>query len=216
MATKETIKKAFIDYVLTEGKRPNSVYVFAKKQKMSEAEFYDFYTSFDAIEEGIWTDIGQTVINEVKTQEVWAGYAAREKALSFFYSFFELLKRDRSFAVYSLKNAPKGLQTPKVFEGLKTLFLNFSDEILNEGLESGELSDRKFFAKRYKDALWAQLVFVLHFWVKDTSAGFEKTDEAIEKGINVAFDLFQRSPIDNLLDYGKFLMQNGSLKEFVS
>src|SRR5215217_2062404 len=212
MATKETIKKAFIDYVLTEGKRPNSVYVFAKKQKMSEAEFYDFYTSFDAIEEGIWTDIGQTVINEVKTQEVWAGYAAREKALSFFYSFFELLKRDRSFAVYSLKNAPKGLQTPKVFEGLKTLFLNFSDEILNEGLESGELSDRKFFAKRYKDALWAQLVFVLHFWVKDTSAGFEKTDEAIEKGINVAFDLFQRSPIDNLLDYGKFLMQNGSLK----
>lgn len=216
MATKETIKKTFIDYVLTEGKRPNSVYVFAKKQKMSEAEFYDFYASFDAIEEGIWTDIGQTVINEVKTQDVWAGYAAREKALSFFYSFFELLKRDRSFAVYSLKNAPKGLQTPKVFEGLKTLFLNFSDEILNEGLESGELSDRKFFAKRYKDALWAQLVFVLHFWVKDSSAGFEKTDEAIEKGINVAFDLFQRSPIDNLLDYGKFLMQNGSLKEFVS
>ncbi len=216
MATKETIKKAFIDYVLTEGKRPNSVYVFAKKQKMSEAEFYDFYASFDAIEEGIWTDIGQTVINEVKGQDVWAGYAAREKALSFFYSFFELLKRDRSFSVYSLKHAPKGLQTPKVFEGLKTLFLNFSDEILNEGLESGELSDRKFFAKRYKDALWAQLVFVLHFWVKDSSAGFEKTDEAIEKGINVAFDLFQRSPIDNLLDYGKFLMQNGSLKEFVS
>ncbi|PJJ79690.1 TetR family transcriptional regulator C-terminal domain-containing protein [Mucilaginibacter auburnensis] len=216
MATKETIKKAFIDYVLTEGKRPNSVYVFAKKQKMSEADFYDLYASFDAIEEGIWTDIGQTVISEVKAQDVWAGYAAREKALSFFYSFFELLKRDRSFAVYSLKHAPKGLQTPKVFEGLKNLFLNFSDEILNEGLESGELSDRKFFAKRYKDALWAQLVFVLHFWIKDSSAGFEKTDEAIEKGINVAFDLFQRSPIDNLLDYGKFLMQNGSLKEFVS
>ncbi|RYY32799.1 MAG: TetR/AcrR family transcriptional regulator, partial [Sphingobacteriaceae bacterium] len=39
------------------------------------------------------------------------------------------------------------------------------------------------------------------------------TDEAIEKGLNVTFDLFERSPIDNLIDYGKFLYQNGGIKE---
>ena len=54
---------------------------------------------------------------------------------------------------------------------------------------------------------------MLNFWINDASAGFEKTDEAIEKGVNVTFDLFQRSPIDNLLEYGKFLAKNGSLKE---
>jgi len=53
-----------------------------------------------------------------------------------------------------------------------------------------------------------QFAFVLNFWIKDQSAGFEKTDEAIEKGVNVTFDFFQRSPIDNLLEYGKFLAQN--------
>ena len=212
MANKENVKKAFIDYVLTEGSKPKSVYSFAKKQKMSEADFYDHFGSFDGLEKCIWTDIGESVITEIKQQEVWNGYSSREKVLSFFYGFFERLKKDRSFAVYSINNVPKGFSTPKVFEGLKELFLEFAAELINDGLENGELSDRKFFAKRYKDALWAQLIFVLHFWVRDESAGFEKTDEAIEKGLNVTFDLFQRSPIDNLLEYGKFLAQNSDLK----
>jgi hypothetical protein len=82
-----------------------------------------------------------------------------------------------------------------------------------EGIESNELSERKFFSNRYKDALWVQLVFVLHFWINDSSTGFEKTDEAIEKGVNVTFDLFQRSPIDNLIEYGKFLATHGGIKQ---
>ena len=213
MATTESIKKAYIDYVLTEGAQPKSVYIFAKKNKITEAEFYKHFGSFDAVEQNIWTDTAKKTIEEIKGQDVWAGYAAREKALSFFYSFFELLKDNRSFAVYSIKRLPKGFATPRVFEGIKEVFESFSTEILNEGLESGELSDRKFFSKRYKDALWVQFVFVLHFWINDDSAGFEKTDEAIEKGVNVTFDLFQRSPIDNLFEYGKFLAKNGGIKE---
>jgi hypothetical protein len=47
----------------------------------------------------------------------------------------------------------------------------------------------------------------------DDSKDFEKSDEAVEKGINVAFDLFQRSPIDNLFEYGKFLTRNSKFKE---
>lgn len=213
MATIEGIQKAYIDYVLTEGEQPKSVYLFAKKNKMAEEEFYRFFGSFDAIEQYTWTNIMQRTIAEIKTQEVWSQYTSREKALSFFYSFFELLKSSRSFAVYSIKKQPKGFSTPLIFTDLKEIFENFADDILKEGLESGELSDRKFFSKRYKDALWIQFVFVLNFWINDNSTGFEKTDEAIEKGVNVTFDLFERSPIDNLFEYGKFLAKNGGVKE---
>jgi hypothetical protein len=213
MATVESIKKAYIDYVLTEGHQPASVYIFAKKNKMTEVEFYQFFGSFDAIEQNIWTGWAQDTLTEIKAQEVWPEYSSREKALSFFYAFFELIKSSRSFTVYSVNNQPKGFTTPRVFEGLKELYENFAEVIINEGIESGELADRKFFSKKYKDALWIQFVFVLNFWINDSSAGFEKTDEAIEKGVNVTFDLFQRSPIDNLLEYGKFLAKNGGMKE---
>ncbi|ASU35929.1 TetR family transcriptional regulator C-terminal domain-containing protein [Mucilaginibacter xinganensis] len=213
MATIESIQKAYIDFVLTEGQQPKSVYVFAKKNKMAEEEFYRFFGSFDAIEQSIWTGLAVKTISEIKGQDVWSQYSAREKALSFFYSFFELLKGSRSFVVYSVKKQPKTFGTPQIFTGMKDVFENFCNDLILEGLESNELSERKFFSNRYKDALWVQLVFVLNFWINDNSTGFEKTDEAIEKGINVTFDLFQRSPIDNLFEYGKFLAKNGGLKE---
>lgn len=212
MATKEKIQSAYIDYVLTEGKKPNSVFVFAKKNKFAEEEFYKYFGSFDAIDAEVWSSLFITTISEVKTQEIWETYSVREKALSFYYTFFELLKSKRSFVTYSMANFKKGLHTPAQLKESKEIFEEFSKELINDGLESGEINERKFISGKYKDALWVQFAFLLNFWLKDQSAGFEKTDEAIEKGINVTFDLFQRSPIDNLLDYGKFLAQNAGFK----
>lgn len=213
MATREKIEHAYMDYVLTHGEQPKSVYIFTRKQKLTEEAFYKHFGSFEGVEQSIWTDLMHTTILEVQGQEIWIKYAAREKALSLFYSFFELLKNTRSFAVYSTEKMPRHMGTPKLLQGLKTAFENFTTVILQEGLDSSELADRKFFSDRYKDALWLQFSFILDFWIRDTSAGFEKTDEAIEKGLNVTFDLFQRSPIDNLLEYGKFLIKNGGFSE---
>jgi hypothetical protein len=213
MATVESIQSAYIDYVLTEGHEPKSVYLFAKNNGMTEEEFYRFFGSFEAIEQAIWSELARKTVTEIKNQDVWAQYSARERALSFFYSFFELLKSSRSFAIYSLKKQPRTLSTPRILDNTRVIFESFAEEILRDGLETGELTDRKFFSNKYKDALWMQFSFVLKFWISDNSAGFEKTDEAIEKGVNVTFDLFQRSPIDNLIDYGKFLAKNGGLKE---
>lgn len=213
MATIEGIQNAYIDHVLTEGAEPKSIYLFAKNNEMTEEEFYRFFGSFEAIEQSIWADLARRTIDEIKTQEIWAQYSSREKALSFFYSFFELLKSKRSFAVYSIKKHQRHLSHPRILDNLKVIVDSFADDIIKDGLESGELADRRFLTKRYKDGLWIQFGFVLNFWINDNSAGFEKTDEAIEKGVNVTFDLFQRSPIDNLLDYGKFLVKNGNFKE---
>ena len=213
MASAEQIKNSYIDYVLTNGEPPKSVYTFVKKLKITEADFYKMFGSFDAIEKAVWEDLTLQAIITIKEQEVWSRYTSREKMLSFFYSYIELLKTKRSFIIYTLKKDPKKITTPLVLSGSRLVFESFAEDIVNEGLDSGELADRKFLSKRYKDALWVQFAFIINFWMNDDSAGFEKTDEAIEKGINVTFDLFQRSPIDNLIEYGKFLTRNGKFKE---
>jgi hypothetical protein len=64
MATIESIQKAYIDFVLTEGQQPKSVYIFAKKNKMAEEEFYQFFGSFNAIEQNIWTGFALKTIAE--------------------------------------------------------------------------------------------------------------------------------------------------------
>ena len=39
----------------------------------------------------------------------------------------------------------------------------------------------------------------------DTSKGFEKTDVAIEKSVRVIFDVFETTPLESIIDFGKFL-----------
>lgn len=213
MATSQQIKNGYIDYVLTHDEQPKSVYSFVKKLKISEAEFYEFYASFESIEKLIWADITVETIATIKQQEVWEQYSSRDRMLSFFYSYVEVLKKQRSFIVYSLKQHASRFSAPTALSGVRPIFENFAEELINDGLETGELADRKFLTKKYKDALWIQFAFIVNFWTNDDSTGFEKTDEAIEKGINVTFDLFQRSPLDNLLEYGKFLSRNGKFAE---
>jgi hypothetical protein len=211
--TNEDIKNAYIDYVLSNNEPPRSVYDFAKKLKITEAEFYNHYASFIAIEKSIWADLTSRAIEEVKLQEAWNTYTSREKMLSFFFAYVELLKTQRSFVIYSLRKSKSKISTPVVLADAKPLFLAFSENVIHSGLESGELASRKYFSEKYKDALWLQLAFIINFWIEDDSNGFEKTDEAIEKGVQVTFDLFQRSAIDNLFEYGKFLVRNGKIRE---
>jgi len=212
MATTQEIIENYIDYVLTHGEQPKSVYTYSKSLGISEAEFYQMFASFDAVERAIWSAAIVETIDTIRQQEVWTSYTAREKMLSFFYSYVEVLKRQRSFVSYSLNDSGK-LSTPAVLTDVKTVFGNFAEDLINEGLSSGELAERKFISKRYKDAIWLQFAFILNFWIKDDSKDFEKTDEAIEKGINVTFDLFQHSPLDNLIEYGKFISRNFDIKE---
>src|SRR4051812_43094504 len=213
MPTADEIKEAYIDYVLTHNEQPKSVYVFAKQLNTTEQEFYNFFASFIAIEKGIWAGLITQALAELEQQEVWAKYTSREKVLAFFYAFVELLKTRRSFAIYSLKKHNGRLSSPEVLDDAKTVFENFAETVIQQGLASSELADRKYFAKRYKDALWVQFGIILNFWINDNSTGFEKTDEAIERGINVTFDLFQRSPLDNIFEYGKFITRNGRFRE---
>ncbi|WP_316810381.1 TetR family transcriptional regulator C-terminal domain-containing protein [Pedobacter heparinus] len=213
MATAQQIKNAYIDFVLIHDEQPKSVYSFVKKLKISEADFYQFYASFDSIEKLVWAELTVETISTIQEQEVWPQYSSRERILAFFYSYIEVLRKQRSFILYTLKKQKGRLAMPAVLSGVKPIFENFAEETINEGIDSGELADRKFFSKRYKDALWMQFRFLIDFWLNDDSAGFEQTDEAIERGINVSFDLFQHSPLDNLLDYGKFLSRNGQFKQ---
>jgi len=210
--TIEEIQNAYIDYVLTKGMKPASVYIFAKENNMTEEEFYNSYASFEGMEESIWTDLCQKALSEVQNQEIWEQYSSREKILAFFYGLIELLKSKRSFVLYSLKQSGQTIGTPSILKGVKNLFESFASGLVDQGVESGELANRRFLTSKYKDALWIQFGVILNFWAKDNSAGFEKTDEAIEKGINVTFDLFAKSPLDSLFDYGKFMMNNGGMK----
>jgi hypothetical protein len=86
-------------------------------------------------------------------------------------------------------------------------FKDFASEIILEGKETQEIANRPIISDRYDEALWLQVLFVFNYWLSDQTPGFEKTDAAIEKSVNLAFDLMGKSALDSFLDFAKFLYQ---------
>jgi AcrR family transcriptional regulator len=210
MEKTEKIRKAFIEHVLEHGYAPATLYAFAKKLKMAEAELYDFYTSFEAIEMDIWLNFFQEAKSKVEADETYQSYSVREKILAFYYTWAEVLKANRSFVMYGYKKLRKPVATKKPMEIklFKDAFYKYANDLLAEGRESNEILMRPFVSKKYPDALWANTLYVLDFWTKDTSKGFERTDTVIEKTVNAGIDLMGRSVVDSVFDLAKFAFQN--------
>jgi AcrR family transcriptional regulator len=226
METFEKIRNAYTEFVLENGHQPPSVFAFAKKLDIAEAEFYTHYGSFDAIEADIWLAAFDQTRQKLEADPTYQTYSVREKLLAFYYTWIEVLKAQRSFVVYSVGRLRDGMTRPSMAgsmaqRGTVTLgsnsrtlmpfrdaFNDFIRDLLAEGRESREVEPRPFVTERYPTALWAQTLFVLDFWVRDVSRNFEQTDTAIEKSVNTAFDLIGRSPLDSLFDLAKFVYQN--------
>lgn len=209
---KEKIRKEYIDYILDHGNPPNSVHAFCKKLKIKEADFYEDYSSFAQIESEIWKTMFRDALKEAEAEDIYPTYSAREKMLAVLYTWIEVLKNNRSYILkaYEELEKPVYMKRNVQFTDFKFAFYDFANEILLEARENQELENRPIpqLMKRYPDILWAKALYILDFWVNDISKSFEKTDTMIEKSVNTVFDLLARSPIDSLLDLGKFIFQN--------
>jgi AcrR family transcriptional regulator len=201
----DKIIHSYMDHVLTEKKQPASVYAFAKHLNIPEAEFYRHFASFRDIDTAIWKNVAEDTINTLMASPEFGTYNAREKMLGFFYTLIEALNNKRSYYLYSLK---EHRPLNKNLSQFREQVLNFAKPAIQQGLADNELLERKFISDRYHEAVWVNTMFILNFWANDSSKGFEKTDAAIEKSVNLMLELMGKSALDSVLDMGKFLLQN--------
>ena len=206
------ILEAYIDYVLENGHEPPSVYQFMKKLRMKEATFYEHLNSFTSLQKEIWSSYFQETLKRIQSDPVYPTYSVREKLLAFYFTWIELLKANRSYVMYCLKNTTSlerdmARNKAAFLAEFKQDFLDYANELLAEGKESNEIVERPLISKMYDQGLWRQLLFVLNFWVRDDSQGFEQTDAAIEKAVNLSFDVMGRGAVDAAIDLARFLYQ---------
>ncbi|UYZ64598.1 TetR/AcrR family transcriptional regulator [Hymenobacter weizhouensis] len=207
---KARIKQAYLDYVLRKGTPPATVFKLTQKLDLPEQEFYRYYASFEVLERDLWADFGRQAYDTASKEPVWAGYGAREKLLGFYYTLLEVLKRNRSFALNSLRRSLHRMPglTPRVLDGLRQEFEEFVTEILRAGRQSGEVATRPLLQNSYPRFFWQQLLFVLGFFARDESVNFERTDAAVEKAVTLSFDLVGRNTLDSATDFVRFLVQS--------
>jgi hypothetical protein len=205
--TKEKIVAAYINYVLENGEQPKSVYLFAKLNGFTEAEFYNFYGTIESIEKEIFNIFLENTINLLDKDPNYAGYDMQTKMLSFYFTFFELLTANRSYVTMSLKKYGNQLKNLKELSKLRRSFASYVSDIISDDYRTKQESFQDFQTKTIQESAWIQLLLTMKFWLDDTSPAFEKTDIYIEKSVKVSFELMNVAPLDSLIDFGKFIFK---------
>jgi len=201
--------QAYKKYLLEHGQRPSSVYKFCVDNGHTEESFYMQYASFETLEKSIFLAYLHEVKNTLESDKNFNEFSSREKLLSFYFSFIEVIKRERSLVLMlSGSKMPRPELVPDFLKSFKPAFENWVSGIISEGKINGEVATRPIIDKQYTSVFWLHFLFVLNFWIKDESAGFESTDAAIEKSVNLAFELIGKSPLDSMIDFAKFLYQH--------
>lgn len=203
-----TIRTAYMSQMLDTGKAPASVHAFAKSIKITESEFYQHYNSFPGVEKDIWHHMFLHTKLAIESEEVYADYSVREKLLAFYFTFFEHLLKSRSYVLLVFGKMNKLEAEPPFLAVFHNDFKHYIKELVMEGIETDEIVGRPYISDNYHRAFWVQLMFLMRFWINDDSKGFEKTDAAIEKSVNLAMDLVAKGPLDSMIDFAKFLLQN--------
>lgn len=210
--TKDQIISKYKIHVLENGHEPASMYALAKSLKITEKAIYEHFNSFQQMESEVWKDTFKKTIDAIRQEDVYATYSVREKMLSFYFTWIEMLKDDRSFILLSIQKWPRPIAMKKnpVLAESAIFFKDYMNELLMEGRETREIEQRPIpqLMNKYPDMLWMQTLTILEFWSNDYSKAFEKTDTLIEKYVNTSLDWMGRSPLDSLFDLGKFLYQN--------
>ncbi len=202
--SRELLISFFMEKVLTEG-LPTSVFSFCKSINITEAEFYNFFGSLEILQKSIWIDFHDHVLNILSNNKEYEEYSNREKLLSFYFTFFEMLTVNRSYVLWSLNFGNNKIENLKQLSSLRKKIVSFGKGLVEDSNENKQLKIIKKPVALVSEAVWFQFLFLLKFWKEDDSVNFEKTDIAIEKSVNTVFDVFDNTPLESIIDFGKFL-----------
>ncbi len=205
--TQEDVMTIYMEYVLEHGKRPASVFKFCKDHNIQEGEFYNFFGSFQGIREAVWIAFYDNTIKVLHKNPDYKAYPNREKMLSFFYTFFEVLTANRSYVLFALEEEKNQLKSLAQLRDLRLKLREFAGDLIEQANDEKSSRLTKNPVSIFSEGAWLQTLFLLKYWMEDNSARFEKTDVAIEKSVNAIFDVFNTTPLESILDFGKFLFK---------
>lgn len=207
MTTEEKITKGYIEFELLNGRAPHSVFELTKKIKMEETVFYQSFGNLEQVQQSIPLNLLKKTLSIMDEDPQYGSFSAREKLLALYFTLFEQFQTQRSYLLLKyndLRKAPQSMKDWKLFfEEMETRVEN----ILSDGKISDEIKDRPIIGNHFAKCFKLVFTYLFRVWMNDDSVEFANTDAAIEKTVNLSVDMLGTSPIDSILDFGKFALK---------
>ncbi len=199
------ILEAYMATLQREGNAPVSVHRFCQDLGIGEKDFYMAFPNLDAVEMHFWKSWIESIIHAVSAGKEWSSFSAKERYLAFLFAFTAEALEHRSLLEQRFGKLTL-LCRPSSLDGLKNSFKDFAGDLIQQGMDHGEIARRGALGNLYPEVLYIHWRSVLEYFLKDDSQGFDRTDAFIEKTVEFAFDLLRTQAIDSAADLARFLL----------
>jgi len=202
---RERLTESYMDQLQISGHPPVSVRKLCQDLDLSEKDFYSEFASLNAVEKHFWKDWMESLVTAVTSGKEWSEFSSKQRYLAFLFAFAGKALESRSLLEQRFGKLTY-FCSPNSLDGLKKVFKNFVSDLVNQGIDGGEIAPRGVVGSLYPEVLYIHWRSVLNFFLKDESHGFERTDAFIEKTVEFAFDLLRTQAIDSAADLARFVL----------
>ena len=175
MAKKKTITRSdlismYMESLLEHYAPPKSIYSFAKSNNFDEALFYEHFGNFEALEQAIFKAFFDNTLIVLSKSTDYESFDSRNKLISFYYTFFEILTANRSYVVYALQNEKNQLKKLRALFKLKQSFTQYIESLNIPLLDIKQEAIEKVQNKTLQESAWMQLLVTITFRLEGTSS----------------------------------------------
>ena len=160
----------YMEHALEHEHFPSSVYKFCKENKIEETVFYQHYASLDTVKHSVWAAFFDNVHALLEKNEAFSSLSRKDRLLSFYFTFFEVLLLNRSYVLMALNQGDQPLKNIGQLKDLRKAVKRFAEELIEEGNENKSRFTTNP-VELFSEATWAQLLLLMKFWLSDTSKG---------------------------------------------
>ena len=201
---KLSIPDAYWESLLEHGAPPASVFKFCKEHGITEREFYSEHGSFEAIEADFWKQTVDDTLATLNADKDVELYDSRQLLLAFYYTYFEQALDHRSRFLLRFPSL-KSMGSSSL-KGFRHAFKEFAASLMAKARDEDLVTDVKRLNDLQERGLYPQFRFLIDFYVKDNSRGFEDTDALIEKSVRFFFDTARLPAFESTVDLFRFLL----------
>lgn len=206
--TRDRIIDACMEQIRQRGRPPGSVARLCRKLGIEERAFFSEFPSMPAVEGAFWAGTIDRTLARVTNESPWVEFNARQQFLTFLFAYLEDALGFRSLLLSRFSEL-RPYDQPAWLHTFRERFDRFAHEVLDRGLETGEIARRGNFSSFYPQGLYLHFRSVIAFSLQDDSQGFERTDAFVEKTVRLAFDVVAPQAFDSALDLARFFLPRG-------
>lgn len=175
---------------------------------VGNATIYNYFATKEAILFGYYEDHMHACIQALKTVEGFHNFSLQEQLHTFFETSLEHFLADREFVAETFRLVLlRGSRDWARVKPIRTAFLAAVNDMMGAAAEVGEIPE-PVFQDLTCQLLMDAYIGVVHYWLADTSDGFENTSALIDRGLDLACAMLKAGISNKIFDFTIFIFKN--------